>query len=225
MLLIENTEYVVYSRFKQQRREINYSRLIQMDAPNRLQKNGRIYATDINGKYVAVSVNILHPLFETQIEQGIWPVVNALVKKGYLTVSSCEGHDGSPCFVKLVFPNQNKAEEFVDGLFFCKGIFCKIETTSANVVRMIDSQGKLTYRNSEHENEFTHPFELEGINQLFSRSYSDFRYVYIEIYPEPTGFFNFIKRCIFGTKSILSKRKEVKEQFLKTIKELPDYDA
>jgi len=225
MLFVKDTEYIVYSRFKQQQKQVDYDHLIQMEAPNRLHKDGRIYATDINGKYIAVSVNVLHPLFETQIEKGIWPIVKALVDKGYLTVSSCDGHDGSPCFVKLVFPDQNRALEFIDCLYFCQDVVCTVQTNSANVVRMFDSTGKFSYRNTEHEQEFNHKVELDGINQLFSRTYVDFRYVYMEIYPEPTGFFNFIKRTIFGTTPTLKKRKEVKEKLLKIIKELPDYDA
>lgn len=218
-------EYVVYTRFKQQQQQIDYDRLIELDAPNRLQKDGRIYATDDDGNYVAVSVNVLHPFFKTQIEKGIWPIVDLLVKKGYLTISSCEGHDGSPCYVKLVFPNQDQAESFIDNLFFCEGVFSRIEMTSANVVRAIDTMGVFHYRNTEHENEFNHKAELDGINQLFSRNYTDFRYVYIEIYPEPTGFLNFIKRLLFGNKSIITKREEIKTHLLKTIKGLPDYDA
>lgn len=225
MPLTENYEYVVYTRFKQQQQQLDYDRLIELDAPNKLQKNGRIYAIDENGNYIAVSVNVLHPLFDTQIEKGIWPIVDALVKKGYLTISSCEGHDGSPCYVKLVFPNQEYADQFKDSLFFCEGLFLRIEMTSANVVRAVDTKGTFHYRNTEHKDEFSYKAELDGINQLFSRNYTDFRYVYVEIYPEPRGFFNFIKRLLFGTAPIQNKRTEVKTQFLKTIKELPDYDA
>jgi len=88
----------------------------------------------------------------------------------------------------------------------------RIEMTSANVVRAVDTKGTFHYRNTEHKDEFSYKAELDGINQLFSRNYTDFRYVYVEIYPEPRGFFNFIKRLLFGTAPIQNKRTEVKTQ-------------
>lgn len=38
------------------------------------------------------SIPISHPKFRSQIEDKIWPGVEALVNRGYFTVTSCEGH-------------------------------------------------------------------------------------------------------------------------------------
>jgi hypothetical protein len=45
-----------------------------------------------NGYATSVSVGMHNPDFDSYIENGIRPVISALKNKGYLTLSSCEGH-------------------------------------------------------------------------------------------------------------------------------------
>jgi hypothetical protein len=47
------------------------------------------------------SIKITHPKFKTQIEPGIWPHIVLLISKGYVTVTSCQGHG----LINLLFNN------------------------------------------------------------------------------------------------------------------------
>ena len=58
-----------------------------------LHKNGRVNATVAGNNWVGVSVSPYMKDFKYQVDPGIWPLVEILNKKGYLTCSSCEGHD------------------------------------------------------------------------------------------------------------------------------------
>jgi hypothetical protein len=78
--------------------------------PNWLHADGRIYASAPGEEYRVAEVSPYNPKFETQIEAGVWPIVNALVNKGYLTCASCEGHGRDlDCFVSLVTPTLESA--------------------------------------------------------------------------------------------------------------------
>lgn len=60
---------------------------------NKLQKDGRINGGyDSDGLLLAHSISPEYKEFRSQIEEGIYPVVNALARKGYFPISSCEGH-------------------------------------------------------------------------------------------------------------------------------------
>lgn len=78
-------------------------RQVLMEKLNRRNEDGSVNAYHDNptkgfGYYVRPN----HPDFRQQIEDGIWPAVEILMKKGYKTVISCHGHycnrveDGTP---------------------------------------------------------------------------------------------------------------------------------
>lgn len=169
------------------RKVISVTEMVLKSAPNRMHKNGRIYFEDENGNPIAISVSPLHEKFETQIEPGVWPVVKNLVDKGYLTTSSCEGHDDSDFYVKLVFAHRKSAEEFVNQIPNIPGLIITFENQSANVVRYLD-QGNVKYRRvlpDEHVSKYE---EVKFINMLFYRKYTDCCYVTITLYPNLKSF-------------------------------------
>ena len=81
--------------------------------PNWLHSDGRINATLPGGDYRVAEVSPYNPNFKTQIESGVWPLVEALINKGYLTCSSCEGHGRDlQARVSLVLPTIESANTF-----------------------------------------------------------------------------------------------------------------
>ena len=85
-----------------------------MKPHNRLRANGRINAGyEPDGRVRAVSVSPRMPEFETQVEPLIYPTVKALVDKGYMTISSCQGHP-KRTHIKLGFGNKESRSEFIE---------------------------------------------------------------------------------------------------------------
>lgn len=216
----EPIEYYVRHPFEQQR-VIHISELVLKSAPNKLHKDGRIYFEDEQGNYVAITVSPLHTDFATQVEQGVWPLVKAFVDKGYLTTSSCEGHDGSDYFVKLVFNGRQSAEQFVEQLPKIAGLQTTIQDQSANVVRYIE-HGTVKYRQAFPDENISKFEEVTFINMLFNRQYTDCCYVTIRIYPRLASFnpFKHIKYRKDKAKNLESS-KELLVNYVTT--ELPYY--
>ena len=182
----EVIEHIVQASYKTQQ-QVDVRDMMLTSAPNILHKDGRIYFKDELGNYLAVTVSPLNPKFKTQIEHGVWPVVNALVKKGYLTVSSCEGHDGSDYYVKIVFDTEVSAQQFIDQFPKIKGLVFELEYQSANVIRYIVN-GQAKYRPAGHDENIDKYQEVKYINMLFNRSYTDCCYVIIKVYPRLKSF-------------------------------------
>lgn len=220
MLFNQRTEYVV-SYAVEQRETIKVTDMVRNSAPNKLQKDGRIYFRDEDGNPIAITVSPLHEKFETQIEPGVWSLVKSLVDKGYLTVSSCEGHDGSDFFVKIVFDGRASADEFVKALPTIPGLQIKIEDQSANVVRYLE-HGQVKYRKVLPDENVSKHEEVKFINMLFYRNYVDCCYVSLYIYPTLKTY-NVFKQFQYYRE----KRKNFKTSknalvtFIKT--SLPDY--
>ena len=178
----EKIEYIVKVPIEH-RKEIKLSDPIIRSAPNKLHKDGRIYVCNKPGNYIAITVSPLHEEFPSQIESGIWPLVKILIDKGYLTVSSCEGHKGSDYFVKIVFGSLESAEDFINLLPKIKGLSYLFEEKSANVVRYMEN-GLEKYRKVLPDENFSKYEEVKDINKLFYRQYEDCYYVTLKIYPK-----------------------------------------
>jgi hypothetical protein len=94
------------SHFTSLQEEIHY---VTHEIHNKKSKDGRINRFDPKtGIYSANSVSPHADNFlQLNIEEGIKPVVQALLNKGYYTYSSCAGHCLSDRrFVGIAFPNQ-----------------------------------------------------------------------------------------------------------------------
>jgi len=80
---------------------------------NWLHNNGRVNATVTGNNWVGVSVSPYMKEFKSQVDPGIWPLVEILNKKGYLTCSSCEGHDWmEESFVVVCFGSKESRDAF-----------------------------------------------------------------------------------------------------------------
>ena len=160
------------------------SEFIAQNVFNWKHADGRIHATPDGGAYTAVSASIYHEKFRTQIEDGVWPIVEALTNKNYLPVSSCEGHRYTRLFVSVAFGSPESANTFYNLLnnsirlptFFVR----KRNTLSNQKSKVVD--GKLeTIKTTVFDTQK----EAQHLNKLFMRNYE--KYYFVEF-----GLFEFI---------------------------------
>lgn len=136
--MFHKQEVCIESKYKQQVQEIQtlpYEDQVRQFAPNYKHKDGRIYASREGEPYWVCTVSPYHKNFRSQIEGGVWNLVNELNKKNYMTVSSCEGHyfHDDCARVSLVFLTRIAAEEFVRSCSEVEGWKFKIEENERNV--------------------------------------------------------------------------------------------
>lgn len=170
--MLENikTEYVVRSEYKQE--QVSYQEELLNRCPNIKDKDGRIHYKTPDGKYIAVMVSPYHKDFRTQIEDGVWPIINALLNKNYLPISSCEGHMNpwKEFYFTLGFDSSNNALAFCDNLprdtsYIIYDTIANISQTNSKQFRYLDDIEKDEYG------------EILSMNTLLFRNYKKYYYV------------------------------------------------
>jgi hypothetical protein len=79
--------------------------------------NGRI---NLGTKSRNSVVSIYDNNFKTQVEEELWPCVDNLINKGYITVGSCSGHYEADIsytnelHISVIFNNKLEALDFID---------------------------------------------------------------------------------------------------------------
>lgn len=156
---------------------INYENAIKYRCPNFLHTNGKIYASKPGEPYVAVTVSPYHKNFQSQIEESVWPVINALVNKGYLPVSSCGGHTDPwwEYYFMVAVGKENQVEELLIELENVPNTHVDVYQSVANVHQYYE-HGKFKYRPLE-ELEGTMKGEYQDLNILFNRNYSNYFFI------------------------------------------------
>lgn len=82
--------FMAGSAYAQEKLKVSFTKI----KLNKKNLDGSINSyQDTGSMCFGYSVPIDHPKFRDQIEDGIWPAVEAFIEKGYRTVTSCEGHD------------------------------------------------------------------------------------------------------------------------------------
>ena len=159
------------------------------DTPwNKLQPDGRI---NIDGQSSA-SVSPYSKHFRSQVEDKIWPLVEVLHLKGYLTVSSCEGHRGS-LFKELgslteyhsgpyvtIAVNRVCEEDIVKALkdLSIKHVDISVTYSQANMDASQASAGRVKRsKKKDLENEYW------SLNWMLQRNYEEWSYIIIRINP------------------------------------------
>ena len=183
-------------------------------APNWLHSDGRIHATQPGEDYKVATVSPYSSRFHTQIEAGVWPIVEALIQKGYLTCSSCEGHTwDTRARISLVFPTIESAQEFINQL---KMPLWEMKIKTSRKIYNYENNLKTTVdilnQQELKKTVFVH------YNQIFQRNYTE--YYYVDMYlPKYCGY-NFLWN--FLTKTTSEKYKKSMQQMIKKIQnELP----
>jgi hypothetical protein len=129
------------------------------------QPNGRINVEGTDN--LAVSVSPSSPEFYENIEDGIKPVVEAFVSKGYFPISSCQGHfdsdeDWDNREISLAFPVETgdqweKVNRF-DALF--------LPLTRANLI-YITNVGTLHFRPSLQVETLSRFLNVKGLEESY----------------------------------------------------------
>lgn len=140
---------------------------VKLKSGNYLHSDGRIFVDDDG---IAQTVSPYSEDFYENIEDEIKPLVSALIKKGYLTYSSCAGHQAvKRRFVAVAFPDRISCIEFIGNL---KGLYNNF---------LIDWQIKYgtDYYFVSEDNVMFHTNFLN--TQIFYRGYQDYWFVEISI--------------------------------------------
>ena len=191
------------------------------DTPwNKLQADGRI---NIDGESSA-SISPYSEHFRSQVEDGIWPLVELLYSKGYLPVSSCGGHRNnllreletlfeyhSSPYVTIAV-NREVEKFVVESLKELTTPYTAftVKHTQANMDGSLASKGKIKKaKRKDIQNEYI------SLNWMMKRNYSEWSYVTIHINPW--------KRFSFS--HVLRTQKEHKfiRELAQKYKSLPDY--
>jgi hypothetical protein len=208
-------EYASESRQTQYRENSWYNITDPINyTPNWLHPDGRIHATKPGEDYKVAAVSPYNPKFHTQIEAGVWPLVDALIQKGYLTCSSCEGHTwDTHARVSLVFPTIESAQEFTNQV---KMPLWEIKIKTNREIYNHENNLKTTVDILNQQELKKKVFSY--YNQIFQRNYSE--YYYVDMYLPKYSGYNFIWN--FLTKQPSEKYKKLMQQMIDKIQnELP----
>lgn len=152
---------------------------------NKIFPNGRIHASkeqdlDYSNGYLALSVSPFDNNFDNEVEKGVLPHCHALIRKGYLPISSCEGHftkkHHMPFYVMLAVGGKNKLDRIYDIINKTKhipGISYKIKEQQANV------RGELLERVNYSLDKAE---EYAELNRLFMRNHLEYNYLWIGLF-------------------------------------------
>jgi hypothetical protein len=191
------------------------------DTPwNKIQADGRI---NIDGESSA-SVSPYSKHFRSQVEDGIWPLVELLCRKGYLPVSSCAGHrnnilkeletffeyHSSPYVTVAVNREVEKlvVESFEELAFPYVAI--TVKHSQANMDGSLAAKGKIKKAKRKNiQNEY------QSLNWMMKRNYSEWSYVSIHINPWKRFSFSHVLRT--------QKEKALIQKLSQSYEDLPDY--
>jgi len=154
----------------------------------RLGEDGRTYTVkDKDGNYISHYVSPYATEFWSgmNVEAGIEPVVKALWKKGYLTFTSCQGHEESPMrYVGITFVNDEERDKFVKSMshlpvtwhFNCVNpIDDPLEKDDGNWMRMQWDQSERSKTQEEFtEKRYTKQELTNFWNIMFGRGYTSY---------------------------------------------------
>ncbi len=145
--------------------------------------DGRIYLDKTENALYANSVSPFSETFEQNIEPKIKPLVDVLIKKRYLTYSSCEGHDLSfRRFVGLAFADEDSRQYVID--YIAKLNIKGITLNSIDSVSNQKSNQKRRGQSIRYEEKYNpllveNEYETLSFNIQFHRNYSS--YFFLEI--------------------------------------------
>jgi hypothetical protein len=226
--MIPQSSYVYQNKYHYQ----EYAELEHFDpdelaltrCPNFLHKDGRIYASLPNEDYYAVTVSPLNPNFFTQIEPGVKDIIQSLLEKNYLPISSCEGHGGSPLFFRVAFGNLQLAEDFKKHLSSIPFFEVHIANKISNIVQY-EEFGKIKYRKRVVDEFISNKEEAKEINRLFKRSYDEVYFADCFLHKVPSIWFELfhpIKTYKIRKDKRLNLEKR-KQQIINSINEIECY--
>ena len=114
-------EYVIQQEYRQEQEEVQLRtpedchRYAMFVKGNEHCINGRTYMfKDWHGNYVSTFVSQYSDIIEKNLEPGVRDAVLKLHEKGYLTFTSCQGHDDSKYrYIGVVFNTKQQKHQFM----------------------------------------------------------------------------------------------------------------
>ena len=152
-------------------------------------RDGRINATKLSGEYVAATISPYYKDFQSQIEDKVWPAVSLLVNKGYLPISSCEGHGGkSPYYIMLAFGDEELLNNFILLLKskVIKGLEWSLKDTVANIAANYNS-GNVNFQKytlEGNDDKSYYRMEVRSLNNLFARNYLNYKFIRVTLFDQ-----------------------------------------
>ena len=151
--------------------------------------DGRVNATKLGDNYTAVTVSPYYKDFQSQIEDKVWPAVSILVNKGYLPISSCQGHGGkSPYYIMLAFGDKELLNNFILHLESTniKGLNWVIKDTVSNITVNYES-GKFKFQKltlEGNDDKSYRQMEIKSMNMLFARNYLNYIFIRVTLFDQ-----------------------------------------
>jgi hypothetical protein len=115
--------------------------------------------------------------------------VQALLDKGYLTLSSCEGHNisFSHFYITLAFGSEETSTQFVSGLGQIRGMTVEYKRSVANVKQVMGKNIK--WQKLDPQEHILHD-EYVDLNRMFKRRYAEYWFVIINLFASRRGALN-----------------------------------
>ena len=191
-----------------------------MTLQNKRFANGRIHASDkmdadYSNGYIAHTVSPYEKNFDEEVEPGVRNHLKVLIEKGYLPISSCEGHHSFKThmnwYIMMAFGG-NRLTSIQDRIYktikHCQnvpGVFFEIRHSVNNTNKALNK--RVSLRNDQQE--------IQYYNKLFLQSNKYYMYLYIGLYKNVKGSY---------TKELwrLFNERFSKNKLLKLFRSLPD---
>jgi hypothetical protein len=180
--IVISREYVKPAKSTKQARTLSPEELLK-GSYNVKHRDGRIYyKKDENGYHISFSVSPYAERYLDNIEDDIKELVLSLKRKGYLTVSSCQGHTNfERTFVTIVVNNDthvSSLKEALSGNFMVQVIERNILEFGNNKVEVGNNKIKINKCDDEERNEQD---IVNGFNALVSRGYAQYKVVDLQV--------------------------------------------
>jgi len=173
MKYLENDTNLAKDKVKVHKEFLTYKELSSVS--NNKLSSGRIAASFNDDGVTSYSIPQYLDNFEKNIEDKVLPLVKALVSKGYMTISSCEGH----WFFNYPF----KSARYVTVCFNDRESLLKIQQI-LGVLSFVQIKEYKLYANKRPSTESTEwdaQQESDFLNKFFCRDSLDWSYLEISI--------------------------------------------
>jgi len=217
-------EALIKEEGEQSMTEEDVHQYLFFQAHNKKQSDGRINAGyQEDGQLKAISVSPRFKYFEGQVEPLIYPSVKILVNKGYMTISSCDGHPRR-AMIKIGFGNKGSRARFIDELSLQKVPMIKFvehEDCINMKMELIEKEKARSSRVEDHEkNKDIDKANAKAFNFQFKRNYEKWYFLDIIILThQPQNLAEYLK-----VSWALRRKKEILITLSKALEKVSIYE-
>jgi len=231
--LISSREAVVrYAKSSTQRIKIKSEKVLSQKeikkmvrtTVNKKYKDGRISGIGKDGKYASHSVSPYSKVFLDNIEEKIQELIMALVKKGYLPISSCQGHSlDEERHIQLCFKSHEEIDKFKKEITKSELLpkYLQFETTKAE--DFLNTKVEVTNRGISIQRVKPNNIK-EGVTEYFqamfwqhSENWLILHMIIIDEMDERLSFWQIAKRWYYKTFKLEKQTKNLAEHIRKNV--------